>query len=119
LLTSQHTISAPELFAYTLQARQRAVVVGETTAGAANRIGKYQINEHFSVVIPIGHTTSAVTGTNWEGKGVIPDYEVPAEEALKTAHAIALRRVLASIGNSLTDPHVGLLEEVQTALAEL
>jgi C-terminal processing protease CtpA/Prc len=57
LLTSQHTISAPELFAYTLQALQRAVVVGETTAGAANRIGKYQINEHFSVVIPIGHTT--------------------------------------------------------------
>ena len=119
LLTSQHTISAPELFAYTLQALQRAVVVGETTTGAANRIGKYQINGHFSVLIPIGHTTSAVTGTNWEGTGVIPDYDVPAEEALKAAHAVALRRVLASIGNSPTGPHVGLLEEVQTALAEL
>ena len=40
--------------------------------------------------MPVARAVSAVTGTNWEGAGVRPDVEVPAAEALRTAHELAL-----------------------------
>jgi hypothetical protein len=36
-----------------------------------------------------------VTNTNWEGTGVIPDLPTSADDALRTAHLRALRRILA------------------------
>ena len=50
--------------------------------GAANPVETYQITEHVTALIPIGKYTNAVSGTNWEGTGVIPDEEVPAAQAL-------------------------------------
>ena len=33
-----------------------------------------------------------ITGTHWEGIGVVPDVKVPAAEALARAHRLALGR---------------------------
>lgn len=95
-LTSKDTISAGEGFVYDLQNLKRVTVIGETTAGAANPGFEYRINEHFFMFLPMGRAINPVTKTNWEGIGVKSDIEVPAEQALKTAHLMALKKLLAT-----------------------
>jgi Peptidase family S41 len=85
VLTSATTFSGGEDVAYTLQAHGRAVVVGETTRGGAHPTARYAITEHILVTVPNSRTVNSVTGTNWEGVGVVPDVPVPADEALATA----------------------------------
>lgn len=107
VLTSARTFSAGEGFAFLLQERHRAEIVGEVTAGAANAGRPYRVNARFSVTIPNGQVKSAVGGGNWEGAGVTPDVRTPAADALKTAHARALRGL---IDRELPGPWRGTLE---------
>jgi retinol-binding protein 3 len=90
ILTSRATAAAAEVFAYALQSRRRATVIGEVTAGEVNPLEHFHLATHFASVIPVGHITHPVTGTNWEDSGVRPDIEVAQEHALETAHALAL-----------------------------
>ncbi|NTX62348.1 S41 family peptidase [Myxococcus sp. CA051A] len=90
LLTDKDTFSSAELFAYDLQARKRARVVGEKTRGGANTGVVLPVDEHFLVGVPMGRTVHAVTRANWEGTGVTPDVAVPTSEALRMAYAAAL-----------------------------
>ncbi|MFF1359964.1 S41 family peptidase [Streptomyces sp. NPDC058297] len=78
--------------AYTLQAHGRAVLVGETTHGGAHPTARHTVTEHITVTVPTARTISTVTGTNWEGVGVVPDLAATSEQALATAHKDALRR---------------------------
>lgn len=96
VLTSKRTFSAAEEFTYNLQTQKRASVVGETTGGGAHPGGTQPINDHFAVWVPSGRAVNPITKTNWEGTGVKPDIEVPADQALKTAHLAALKKVLES-----------------------
>lgn len=93
VLTSAVTFSGGEDVAYTLQAHGRATVVGETTRGGAHPTVRYPVAEHVLVTVPAARTINTVTGTNWEGVGVVPDVPVPAGRALDTAHEAALRDV--------------------------
>ncbi len=45
--------------------------------------------------IPAGRAINPITHTNWEHIGVKPDIAVPAEQALQTAYADALRKSVA------------------------
>lgn len=101
-LTSKDTISAGEGFVYDLQNLKRVTVVGETTAGAANPGFEYRINEHFFMFLPMGRAINPITKTNWEGTGVKPDIQVSAEQALRTAHLIALKKLLATATDERT-----------------
>jgi C-terminal processing protease CtpA/Prc len=47
--------------------------------------------------IPFARSVNPVTGTNWEGTGVIPDVTVPEAEAYDVAYGKALRHVLALV----------------------
>jgi hypothetical protein len=94
VLVSARTWSAGEGFAYILQERRRAEIIGETTAGAANPGRPYEINATFYVNVPNGQVRSAVRRSNWEGTGVQPDVFAPAAEALRVAHQRALRQLL-------------------------
>jgi C-terminal processing protease CtpA/Prc len=94
VLTSSRTFSAGEGFAFLLQERRRAEVVGERSAGAANPGRPYRVSELFEVTVPNGKVRSAVGGGNWEGKGVRPDMEVAAADALRIAHSRALKRLI-------------------------
>jgi C-terminal processing protease CtpA/Prc len=94
VLTSARTFSAGEGFAFLLQERARAQVVGERTAGAANPGRAYRVNPWFEVTVPNGQVRSAVSGGNWEGRGVKPDLEVAAADALLVAHSRALKRLI-------------------------
>jgi len=119
ILIGGNTFSGGEEFAYNLKNLNRAILIGETTAGAANAVSQYSIGEHFGMWIPVGRAVNPVTGTNWEGTGVIPDIEVPEEDALMVAHREALTKVLEKIGSIPDGPTQSLVEEVRTSLTEL
>jgi|CXWL01.1.fsa_nt_gi hypothetical protein len=93
LLTSRQTFSAGEGFAYDLENAGRATVVGEVTAGAAHPGREYPLGDCFAMFIPNGAVVSPVTGTDWEGTGVVPKIAVPASDALATAYRAVLARV--------------------------
>lgn len=96
VLTSGATGSGGEAFAYILQSRGRATVVGETTLGAAHTTDMETVQEHFQVEYPSGRSISPFTQGNWEGVGVIPNIPVPCGQAMQVAHLHALERLLAA-----------------------
>jgi hypothetical protein len=95
LLTSHDTFSGGEDFCYTLQALDRAELIGETTGGGAHPTGMRPLSPTMAIAVPFARSVNPVTGTNWEGTGVVPDVSVPAEEAYDVAYAMALRHVLS------------------------
>ena len=97
VLTSPRTFSGGEEAAYDFQTQERATLVGETTGGGANPGDFVPVAEGFAAFIPTGRAINPVTGTNWEHVGVKPDIAVPAADALKVAHAAALKQRLASV----------------------
>jgi len=120
VLTAKDTFSGAEEFAYDLQTRRRAVVVGETTGGGAHAgSSPYRLHAHFDIFIPTGRAINPVTGSNWEGCGVIPDVAVPQEQALKVAHQKALESIIESLGESPSGPFKILAEEAHAALKGL
>lgn len=88
LLTSRRTASAAEHFALAMKASGLGTLVGEPTMGANHFGGLEQVAEGLSAFIPVGRTFDPKTGRDWEGTGVAPDIEAPAEDAL----AVVLER---------------------------
>ena len=95
VVTSSETPSAAEGFAYHLKHFGRARVVGEATAGAAHPVQRFPLSDGLQVWIPTGRAVNPRTGTNWEGTGVEPDIEAPADRALGVARRLALEGLLA------------------------
>lgn len=114
LLTSHETFSGGEDFCYTLQAQGRAEVIGEKTGGGAHPTKAIPISKTLAMSVPFARSINPITGTNWQGTGVVPDVEVPAAEAFDVAYEKALRHV-ASI-ESLPPP---IADEARGALDEL
>lgn len=114
VLTSGRTFSGGEDFAYTLQALGRAEVIGETTGGGAHPTRGFPVSPAVHVAIPFARSVNPVTGTNWQGTGVVPDTPVPADEAYGTAYAKALRHV-----TGLSDVPPPVADEARAALAAL
>ncbi|MEW6371852.1 MAG: S41 family peptidase [Pseudomonadota bacterium] len=96
ILTSRHTFSAAEDFAYALKNLKRATIVGETSSGGANPGMDVRLLPNFSVFLPLGRAVSPVTKTNWEGVGVKPDVAVCAADAMRTAQVAILARMAQS-----------------------
>jgi C-terminal processing protease CtpA/Prc len=88
-LTSSHTASAAEHLAFALKRTHRAVLVGETTRGAGHYGGVIPIGKRFAAFIPVGRTYDPDTNLDWEGVGVKPDVDVPADQALDKALQLA------------------------------
>jgi hypothetical protein len=96
VLTSHFTFSGAEEFTYNLKNLKRATIVGETTGGGANPGGSERVGEHFELFVPSGRAINPITKTNWEGTGIEPDVKVSEADALSTAHAMALEKIVAS-----------------------
>lgn len=95
VLTSDVTFSAGEEFCYNLRATERAILIGQTTRGGAHPTQAFPVTPTLEITVPIARSVNPVTGTNWEGTGVVPHVEVPAERAFDTAYRAALDHVLA------------------------
>ncbi len=96
LLVHAGTGSAAEELAYTLQQLKRATVVGEATQGSAHPGRGFRLGDHFWMFVPTGRTINPISGTNWNGTGVIPDVKVPAELAQSTAQLKAIDGLLGA-----------------------
>ena len=96
VLQSHKTFSAAEFVSYSLQALGRATVVGEASGGGAHQVNDFNIPEmSICVTIPIANDVNPVTGSNWEGVGVTPDIRVECTQALPTACADAVKKLMA------------------------
>jgi len=117
VLTSKRTFSGAEEFTYNLKNLKRATIIGETTGGGAHPGGGFRITEHFGMFVPTGRAISPITKTNWEGTGVTPDVDVPADQALLVARLMALKKSLTT----QTEPDVkaGMQDDIQKLEKEL
>jgi len=91
VLTSKRTFSGAEEFSYNLKVLKRAILVGETTGGGAHPGAVRRVHELFTVFVPTGRAINPITHSNWEGTGVAPDVDVPADGALERAREMALQ----------------------------
>jgi hypothetical protein len=86
VLTSATSFSGAEELAYDLQQLKRATIVGERTRGGAHAREGFRVHPHLEATISVARAVNPVTGTNWEGAGVTPDIDVPADQARDCAH---------------------------------
>ncbi len=118
LLTSQRTFSAAEEFSYNLKNLKRATLIGETTGGGAHPVQPHYLADvRMLARIPFGRAVNPITGTNWEGTGVAPDIQVPADKALETAHLEALKGLRAKAKDDEQKKQVSWALEKVEALA--
>ena len=87
VLISERTFSSGEGLAYHLQSQGRASLVGQQTPGAADHITPVRVTPHVRAMLPEGRVRDVVTGTNWEGTGVVPDIGCEPAESLETGIA--------------------------------
>ena len=102
ILVSAETFSLGEQFAYSMKHFEKAVIVGQVTAGAANGISFSLVDDNFVIQIPAQRTLNPITKANFEGVGVQPDVAAAVEEALTVAHGYALEALI----DSARDPRV-------------
>ncbi len=100
VLTSRNTYSAAESFAYGLQARDRIQVIGENTQGGSRPNNTYRLHARFMLAVPVWRSVDAVTNSDYEEFGVIPDHSVPAEGALNFAYIQALEELISNSEDS-------------------
>jgi hypothetical protein len=94
VLTSEFTFSGAEEFTYNLKNLERATIVGDTTGGGAHPVDERLFtNLNVVMALPFGRAVNPISGTNWEGVGVIPDVAVEQGAGLATAHLMALRKI--------------------------
>jgi len=89
ILTSDFTFSAAEAFAYDLQSRNRAVVIGESTGGGAHPVNFMRLEHGYGIIMPYARSINPVTKTNWEGIGVQPDIPTSKQKTLVVAQETA------------------------------
>jgi C-terminal processing protease CtpA/Prc len=85
VLTSERTFSGCEELAYNLQALQRASIIGRRTGGGAHPVEVFALSDELEVTVPTARSVNAVTGTNWEQVGVVPDIDCDPDSALDQA----------------------------------
>jgi hypothetical protein len=85
VLTSGFSGSAAEHFALAFKHSGRGTLIGRATYGANHFGGDQTLLGDFTAFIPVGRSYDPVTGKDWEGTGVTPDIDVPAEDALVKA----------------------------------
>lgn len=91
VLTSKQTFSGAEEFSYNMKNLKRGIIVGDTTGGGAHPVNlEFFANLNVGMSLPYGRAINPISGTNWEGVGVIPDIAVSADQALEHAQLMAL-----------------------------
>jgi len=99
VLTSSHTFSGGEEFAYNLKNLKRATLIGEKTGGGAHPSRPVKVSDHFMIELPYARAINPITHTNWEGTGVAPDIEKPADQALDAAYWMAVEKTVETTSN--------------------
>ncbi|MFK8013838.1 MAG: S41 family peptidase [Gammaproteobacteria bacterium] len=94
ILVSEKTFSLAEQLAYGMKHFDKATIIGRTSSGAAHAIDFLEVNDNYASQIPVTYSIHPVTGTDWEGTGVVPHIVAPVDQALRTAHLNALETLI-------------------------
>jgi C-terminal processing protease CtpA/Prc len=94
ILTSSNSASATELFAGTMQANNKATIIGDTTAGAGFYVGVEPITPELIFRISLSKPVISANQQNWEKIGIKPDLNVPALDALNHAQRMAFESLV-------------------------
>ncbi len=95
ILTSSNTGSACEEVAWTLKYHDKAILVGETTAGAGHGItGTLQLGHGLTATVPSMRPIHPHIEGGWEGIGVPPEVTVASRRAADEAHLMALMAIM-------------------------
>ena len=89
-------------------------MIGEATGGGAHPTRVLPISASLNIAVPFARSVNPVTGTNWQGTGLVPDIAAGEAEALDVAYAKALRHVL-----DLEDVPPPIEDEAREALDRL
>ena len=84
VLTNKRTASTCEPIVYELQKQKRAIIIGETTAGAMLNGEMFNLNKNFKMFIPTADYYTS-DGFKIDQKGVKPNIETKSEDALNIA----------------------------------
>jgi hypothetical protein len=114
ILTSHKTYSCAEGFAFALRGQARVTIVGELTGGGAHTVSERRLDEKFTIRIPWGKVIVPNLKDDWEGVGIEPDVKVAGSEALKTAHMLALEKLLVGVP---AGPRRNSLEQAKEAVS--
>lgn len=68
-------------------------MIGAPTWAGAHPSRSYRIDGHFHAFIPNRRAINPITGSNWEGVGVIPDIAAAPDKALAVAEDLLRRRL--------------------------
>lgn len=93
VLISTRTFSGGEALAYDLKAYGRAVLLGETSGGAANPTRLLELPQGLALSVPYQSPRHRLTGGNWEGRGVEPDIACAASQCLEQALGLLRERL--------------------------
>jgi hypothetical protein len=90
VLTSDRTFSAGEDIAFALASQGRATLVGQSTAGGGRNNMRLPLGQGLTASISFTRVLDPLSGGEaWERRGIVPDVEVPAGEALDVALRLA------------------------------
>jgi len=84
ILIDANVNSAAEGLAGALQKKERATIIGETSAGNVEAILPFCLRDGSQAWIATG-VLAPIGGPTWEGVGVVPDIETSSDEALNQA----------------------------------
>jgi hypothetical protein len=101
ILAGKGTASAAEEFCYDLKHLKRATLIGQATAGAAHGTLERTAGHGVIVYVPYAHAINAITKTDWEHAGVIPDVNVALEKALEVTQEKIFETLLKSTTDTL------------------
>ncbi len=115
ILTSNRTGSGCEEFAFDIKYHDRAVVVGEKTAGAGHGLvgSLTDLGYGLEALVPNMRPEHPRFPGGFEGIGVPPDVAVPASAALMQAHQLALASLIE------TEKEPGRRAELERTLLEV
>jgi hypothetical protein len=85
IIINKNTASAAEAFAFVLQQKKRARIVGERSAGAAYMNSWYIVNDQNYVSVSTAAPSVPEKGVSWEQEGIQPDIKVRKGDALEVA----------------------------------
>lgn len=118
VLTSGYTFSGAEEFTYNVKNLERGTIIGETTGGGAHPVQRRVFpTMNCEMSLPYARAVNPISGTNWEGTGITPDIEVPADQALDRAYTEALTGLLAKEADD--DRKIGLEWAIEGVKARL
>lgn len=115
IVIGEETFSGAEEFSYNMQTQKRAILIGQTSAGAANPGGTRMINKDLGVFIPTGRAINPITSTSWENIGVVPEIKTTKEETFEKVNALA-KKAAEDRRKSKLENYIRLHKELNTYL---